>query len=588
MQKKLLIGMILLGGWIVSRGDVPSPFLKKCAIPYFLEPMEFRTLKMQMLPPEAYGMVPDLYSDFQLNPAFLRNVSQKSVYVDLNPGQTTSVSWAPWLATSGEYAVLPQWYSRTSVSTVLVNPLYNFAFLFPIGSQWTLGFLNRSLFDYGPFRTGYSGYWNEMAADAARYSDIPLVPSRLEVDENQQTVIGNQSEVVLARSMTRNLDLGFRIGYFVYDQDGDLYNSKWANYPHSAFAMLNDEALSISGHHIELGAGFVFRPNSKTKIGGYGGILFGNASDRSSSLDTSYTWSEQDVQPQYYQWNRYFLSSRQSSSMDGKRPRMGLTFEKAITDRWKLRSFAYATWTTLDYSGDFVSADTSSSDRQYDEYEWPSGTIHLRRHESHGSRSNLFNGDGNEESNLWRYFVSFIYTQEKDWSFFGGIDLQRAWFSQQVEESSMYKSHQWDRYSLYKPETDVESIRHELEYTFKMTRTQWRVSLPIGIQMQVVRGFSVVLGTSTVFSLSDETYKGRRIYPLRVSQKWQDEKQILDDIEINRYEEFDSHPAKTWTRSWGQYVGIVYTHPSGIHVYVQCGDDFSRPANWALGFEIQW
>lgn len=587
MRRKLFIVIILFGSFIASRGDVPSPFLKKCAIPYFLEPMEFRSLKMQMLPPEAYGMVPDLYSDFQWNPAFLRNVSQRSVYLDFNPGQTSSVPWTPWFTTSSDYAVIPQWYSRTSVSNVYVNPLYNLALLLPIGSRWTLGLLNRTLFDYGPFRTGYSGYWNEMASDAARDQGIPLVPSRLEVDKNQQTVIGNQSDMVLARSMTSQLDLGLRVGYFVYDHEGDLYNSKWANYPHSAFATLNDEALSISGNHVELGMGFVFHPNAKIKIGGYGGMLFGNGSDQSSSRDTSYTWSEQDVAPQYYQWNRYFLSSEQSSSIEGKRPRLTLTFERALTDRWSIRSFLYGTWADLDYSGNFLAEDTSSSDRQYDEYEWPSGT-HFRRHESHGSRSQIFHGDGKEESNFWRYFISLIYTQGKQWSFLGGIDFQRAWFSQKVEESSGYKSHQWDRYSLYKPETDVQSTRSELEYTFKMSRTQWRLSLPIGIQMQVVRGFSVVLGTRTVFSLLDETDRGERLYPIRLSQKWQDEKQIVDDLEINRYEAFKSNPAKTWNRSWAQYFGIVYSHSSGIQVYVKCADEISKPADWALGFEIQW
>lgn len=588
MQRKLWIGIMLLGGVMGIKADVPSPFLKKCTIPYFLEPMEFRTLKMQMLPPEAYGMVPDLYSDFQWNPALVRNVSQKSVYVDLNPYQTSLVPWASWVSASSENAVLPQWYSSTSVSSVQVNPLYNLALLFPIGSQWTLGVLNRTLFDYGPFRTGYSGYWNQELTDAARSNDIPLVPSRLEVDENQQTVIGSQSEMVLAKSITSDFEFGVRLGYFVYDHDGDLYNSKWASYPHSAFATLNDEALSISGHHVELGMGFVFHPNAKTKMGVYGGVLWGNGSDHSSSLDTSYTWSEQDIQPQYYQLNRDFLSSHQSSSIEGKRPRITLTFEKGFTDHWMIRSFVYGTLANLDYSGDFVAEDTSSSDRQYDEYEWPSGTIHLRRHESHESRFQLFNGSGNEKSTLWRCFISLIYAQEKQWSFFAGMDFQRAGFSQNVKESSGYKSHRWDRYSLYKPETDVQSNRYELEYTFKMHRTQWRLSLPIGIQMQVIRGFSVVLGTSTVFSLTDETYRGQRLYPIRLSQKWQDEKQIVDDIEINRYEEFKSNPAKTWNRTWAQYFGMVYTHSAGIQVYVRCADEISRPANWALGFELQW
>ena len=64
--------------------DVPPARLHQPDVPYFLESMSFRTVKMQIFPERYAGMFVDTYGDLFLNPAFILRQSKKSVYLDFN------------------------------------------------------------------------------------------------------------------------------------------------------------------------------------------------------------------------------------------------------------------------------------------------------------------------------------------------------------------------------------------------------------------------------------------------------------------------------------------------------------------------
>jgi hypothetical protein len=113
--------------------------------------------------------------------------------------------------------------------------------------------------------------------DSAVFED--LEPQRLEVDDNQQIARGTQTELSFAYQLTKRLDLGIRVGQYIYRRDGNLYDSKWGNYPHSKFADLSDEELDIAGSHYNLGIGLLYHPSEKTCFGAYFEMMTGKSEE---------------------------------------------------------------------------------------------------------------------------------------------------------------------------------------------------------------------------------------------------------------------------------------------------------------------
>jgi len=259
--------------------DVPSSMTRKPDVPYFMDPFVFETIELRLFSSNVTGMVTDDYGDLAWNPAFLAKIQSRSIYLDLNFGDdVTTRQYVSPHYTGADYLVAPSWFGQTFISGVQTSPQYNFAFLTPVTDKLTIGILNRALFDYGPFRETY--YWDYRYLVTANYLDYTaiaedLVPQRLEVDDNQQSVYGFQTDIMAAYRFSQRLDLGFKIGNYLFRRDGQLYDSKWGIYPHSTFADLNDEHLKIDGNQYSLGFGLLYHPNNKATVGIYGELITG-------------------------------------------------------------------------------------------------------------------------------------------------------------------------------------------------------------------------------------------------------------------------------------------------------------------------
>jgi hypothetical protein len=596
IMRKCLAPLILVLCAVHAFSEVPASRLRTPDMPGFLQSMSFQTLQTQVFPREIAGMIPDAYSDLSWNPANLRVLTRKSVYLDfqsssqaaLFPTRGTGVQAVNYR--SGiEDQVAPRWYPQTSIRSTQTAPLYNFGILIPLHSRLSIGFFNRTVFDYGPFLQGSAGTgaWDEKADYASRVNgNGTLVPQRMEADENQQTAIGNQFEVTIGYKLSGSLDIGLRLGHMVYGRRGDLLNDRWANYPHSTSADLEDESLKINGHHVEAGLGLVYHPDSTSRFGLYGGLASGNGTEKSLARDTTHTWSETDTDTRYFNMSHYALKSNQVFSEKGSKPLFTLSFEKRLSGKWLFRTSASASWSNVDVTGNIVSSDTSAGDRTFDQ--WDNSATYFRRLESHGSRTGGLTGEGTEKTRSWEAFASVIYSADGRWSMFAGVHVQRYTFGQDFTEVSNYQTHVYNKYSIYKPEINEENYYHEKDYTLKNEYSRWSAILPVGFQIRVARGFSVLMGSGIAFSLEDESASGDRLYPTKITQRRINGQMIVNDGETDRYETFSSNPARVLNRQWGRYFGIVYEHPCGSKVFLKFSDDFSQMNNWAFGFSLDW
>jgi hypothetical protein len=589
-RKALIIATALWGCSISIFADVPSPATRKPAVPYFMRSMQFQTLQTLIFSPQYAGMVQDPYADLLWNPSLICRQKEKSVYFDLNLGRGASqVDLLPVVPSyyTEEYAVAPRWYSETSINTMNLDPHYNLAALIPLHPKWTLGLFNRVLFDYGPFRSTLN--WEEerweLAADS-KYFANEYELQRLEIDNNQQTILGIQNEAILGYSPSEKLDLALRLGHYQYNRNGDLYDSRWGIYPHNSFGDLNDEALDIKGHHIETGLGLLYHINEKTRIGLYGGWMSGSSSEETASRDTSDSWSERDTDTKYYDEDHYELTSNNAYESDATKPRFALTFERELNPNFIFRSFFSGTWTSTDISAKTASLDTTFGEYTYDYYTY--GSYYFRKRTYHSGHEGNFNGTGKEQTSQWRWFASLIWTPGDSWTAFGGIQIQYETFSQEFEDLSDYWSHDWNKYTIYAPGTDETIYTHDKVYAFNSESKLWSVFLPIGIKAKVVKGFSLLFGTDVIMTLTDEKTDGKLLYPERITRKWQNEGLIVEDVEIDRYEEYHSQPAKEFNRVIDHYFGLMYEHPNGIRVFFRSSGEVLDTANWALGFSYNW
>ncbi|MFQ6617022.1 MAG: hypothetical protein ACE5HZ_09750, partial [Fidelibacterota bacterium] len=286
----------------------------------------------------------------------------------------------------------------------------------------------------------------------------------------------------------------------------------------------------------------------------------------------------------YYRISEYSLESRETYSSQGNRPNITLTFEREISPRIQVRSFLYGSRSTVDVSGSVASSDTTYGDRTYDRWDYPA--YHFQRNESHSSREGNLEGSGEETQENWRWFASLLYGSKQDWSGFVGLLIDYHTFEQTYDEFSDYRSHRWDSYTLYQDVEYRDLYRHDKRYLVTSTYEKWSLFLPIAVKVEVVSGLSVLLGTDLTLTLTDQNSEGKLLYPERITRRWRNGNLIVEDIEIDRYEEYTSDPAKMFSRSIQQRFGITYKHPSGARVFVRSMGDVFQSANWALGFEI--
>lgn len=570
--------------------DVPSSMTRKPDVPYFMDPFVFETIELRLFSSNVTGMVTDDYGDLAWNPAFLAKIKNRSIYLDLNFGDdVTTRQYVSPHYTGADYLVAPSWYGQTFISGVQTSPQYNFAFLTPVTDKLTIGILNRALFDYGPFREAY--YWDYCYLATNAYWENSAImdnlePQRLEVDDNQQSLYGLQTDFMLSYQISKRLDLGVKFGNYFYRRDGKLYDSKLGLYPHSAFADLNDEQLAIDGDQYTLGFGFLFHLNSKTTWGIYGEWITGRSKENSSSVDTSYSWSERDTDPAYYSFYDYDLTSRQSYDTESSRPTWTIAYEKKISEKLTLRSFLKRSNITTDIDFSTFNEDTSFSERTYDIYR--DGSYYFQKLISHRANRQHFTGTGQENSYHWQWFASLIYHTENNWSLFGGIQINKYHYEKEYHDESDYYSTADNNYSYYDPHTYAHLNSHEKYYEYSSESNRSIFSIPIGVKARITKEFYLIFGGELRYYLTDSREKGRLLYPEVIAKTWDDGTLIVDDLEEDRYEEYSSNPAKKLTRNTYMNIGFAYKHPSGINLYVRSNGNIMETAGWNIGLEYQW
>jgi len=389
-----------------------------------------------------------------------------------------------------------------------------------------------------------------------------------------------------AYRFSQRLDLGFKIGNYLFRRDGQLYDSKWGIYPHSTFADLNDEHLKIDGDQYSLGFGLLYHPNNKATVGVYGELITGKSTEKSASIDSSDSWSERDSNPDYFSFYNYDLTARQAYDAEAKRPTWTATYEKKISDRLTFRSFLKNSRSTTEIDFSTLTEDTTFTDRTYDTYN--SGTTYFQRLISHRVGRQRFSGEGQEDYSLWTWFASLIFHDENGWSLFGGLQLNKYHSEKEYQEESDYYSASDYTYQYYDPHTTAYLSTHEKYYEYSAESDRWVVSVPLGIKARVVEGFYLILGGEIHYYLTSGWEKGRLLYPEVVLKTWENGSLIVNDLEEDRYEEYSSNPAKELTRSTNVNIGFAYKHPSGINLYVRSNGNIMETAGWNIGFEYRW
>jgi hypothetical protein len=592
MKSKLFIYLSICLPIIANEiiAEVPASKIRKPAVPYLGQSFNFQTIETKIFDPLSIGMFPNRYSDLILNPAFIPLNDTLSFYIDLNADESETLasgSSIPLISSQLYEAssITPRWYGYTIRSTVQTTPLYNFAAMIPLSDKFSLGFFNRSLIDYGPFRSAqsYQDWRKESFAMADAYENI--VPKRVEIDENQQTVLGNQTELVLGMKLMPELDLGLSVGHYVFSREGNLYDSKRGVYPHSSFADLNDEALDISGRHYETGLGALYHFNDKMDIGLYGSFIFGSGDENTTVLDTSYNWSEQSINTAYYAMRYAFLNASNQLRIDSKEPKISFVYQWQIKDKWLFRSYFSHGWKRNDLSGSNASLDTTSGDRTYDH--WVDTNIYeFRRHQYEGITRSSFSGTGEENVDRLMFFASFIYIPDDNWSLFSGIGFHRTHYTYEVDETARYNAQSVDAYTIYDPTTFRSLYTEKNTYQLESEICEWNCIIPVGMKAKIYKGLFILLGTDLTLTMTDEKADATLFFPEKVTQRWENGAVIEDTQDNERLETFSSNPPKDFTRQVKNRFGLLYHHASGFNVYLKSTGDILTTNNWAFGFEL--
>jgi len=586
-----MIILILLTG--IALATVPDPVTRQPSVPYLMEPIGFRTMQMAIFAPEVSGMVPDKFSDLNWNPAYILREKQKTVYIDFNLESSVTSSLNPLSSgiLTDSYYLSPSWYSQTSVQDINIAPLYNLALILPLNKRMGLGIVNRSVFDYGPYRNSTwwrSGGWMEDAIATNSYASYAeLEPQRLETEENQQIVLANQSEFTLGYRLSEKTDLGFHIGHYIFHRDGYLYNSQWATYPHSSYGILNDEDMKINGRHFDLGAGILNHPDDKTTYGFFAGVFFGSGKESEISQDTSDSFSETATNTAYYNISEHTMNSNYMYKTSGVKPYLTLTFEKKMNSNLILRSFFSFSSKNQDITTRYATDDTTFSDRTYD-YWIATNTYEFRRCTENSAAEFNLEGSGDETISQWKFLTSLIYALENDWTLFGGLQISRQWSQADFEESSDYYSNSFTEYSLYSAGTYRYLDTYTKQYSYSTETNAWNLMVPIGVKAHLAKGFFALLGTDISLSLVEDNSHGDLLYPNIVDRYWVNGVLTVDDPETNRYEKYDSNPPKTFTRTNTVRFGMIYEHPSGAKLFIRSNGDIMNTNGWTLGFEMNW
>ncbi|MFO7891736.1 MAG: hypothetical protein R6V04_15515 [bacterium] len=566
--------------------QVPFPTIHKPPVPYHMQYVNFQTLQLDILGDYASGMIGDPYADLSWNPAFITSRSQSTLYVKVNFNQASSTSSYYINPDYGNsYTVLPRWYNTSGINLLNTEPVYHIAYLKPITSKFCLGVVNRTMVDYGPYRS--TGWWDDRGWDTDKIipeNDYNLEPQTLEVDENNQQVWGNHVEIFLGYKWSPSLSIGLKLGHYFFRRDGNLYDSKWGYHPHYSYADLNDELLNINGDQYECGLGFIYHVDKNTSLGMYGSYMIGSTRDDRAVQDTLDNWSETAEDTRYYSLRKYDLMRNEEYSSDDTQPLFSLVFEKKVSQNITLRSFLKSSWLNSDVSGTIDSHDTTYADRTYDYYH--NQQYYFRRQRNYYKSIANLHGDGNTSSSTVQWFTSIIYAPDEKWSLFSGIYFSRTVLDREITETSDYLNRYFSEYSEYDPETRRRQYSQEKNYVYTFHSEQWDCILPIGFRLSMVKGFDILLGAHLSFIGYDSKEKGSVVYPRKLEQRWIDGELVVSDLEENRYELYTSDPSFSLQRDTDIHLGARYEHSSGIRVFFRTEGNLSDMDYWALGFEV--
>jgi hypothetical protein len=577
----------------ITFATVPDPVTRQPSIPYLMEPIGFRTMQMAIFAPEVSGMVPDKFSDLSWNPAYILREKQKTFYIDFNLENNIESSFSPLssgILRRSSY-LAPSWYNNTIVQSINIAPLYNLALILPLNKRMNLGIVNRSVFDYGPYRNSIwwrSSGWMKDAIFTNSYAPYAeLEPQRLETDKNQQTVLANQSEITFGYRLSTKTDIGLHLGHYIFHRDGYLLDSQWAIHPHSSYGILNDEDLKINGRHYDLGAGFLHHPDEKTTYGVSVGAVFGSGKETEISQDTSDSFSETATNTAYYSLSEHTMNTNFYYKTSGVKPYLALILEKKLNKNLVLRSSFSLASKNQDVSTRYATDDTTFSDRTYNY--WISDTTYtFRRCTANSAAEFSLEGSGDETISQWKFLTSLIYTLENDWTLFGGLQISRQWSRVDLEESSDYYYNSFTEYTLYSAGKYRNLDTYDKQYSYSTESNACNLIVPIGVKAHLAKGFFALLGTDISLSLVEENSHGDLLYPDIVDRYWVNGVLTVDDPETNRYEKYDSNPPKTLTRTNAVRFGMVYEHSSGAKLFIRSDGDIMNTNGWTLGFEMNW
>ena len=104
----------------------------------------------------------------------------------------------------------------------------------------------------------------------------------------------------------------------------------------------------------------------------------------------------------------------------------------------------------------------------------------------------------------------------------------------------------------------------------------------------MVKGLQILLGADIRLYFEDSSQKAQILYPHITERQWINGSLQQEDIQTDRYEEYQSDPATDFERSTNLHFGAIYQHPSGARLYIKSADELLDLNNWEIGFEFSW
>jgi hypothetical protein len=600
MFRKIFVITVFLILSMVSGlfSEVPPARIHQPEVPYFLDSMNFLTVKMQIFTQKAAGMVADAYGDLIWNPAFILNHEQKSIYLDFTNFQGPGFT-VPKFSDHTSYYVYnsdsfyrSRWEKYSHVHAVQSNPIYNLAAILPLSSKLTIGVSNRVIYDHGPYLDLFTYDWKDDMASYSysnyNYGSSNLVPDTLDIEENQQQVTGMQSEVTLGYNLTSKLDLGLRFGHFSFTKDGNLWDEEIILKMHTSLNSQKDDSSIIKGDHIEGGIGLVYHMSKKLRVGIFTSLTKGDSSDEAKLKDRLDRWYERALEPEYYSDYHYKLETQENSFSDGKKPRVVINFEYKMSKKMNFRSFFSYSWSDINTTGSTTFNNNSHNDYTYDYWDYNTNKDYFRRYVSHSFGESQLQGTESKEIKDWKWFASLFCTPRKAWSFWGGILIQNYSLKKKTQETSSYQSDRNSEYSISLPKTSRYYYSHQKDYSLQANFNRWSASLPFGIITKIFKGLHLLVGADVTFF--NEDYEAEAIinYPEIITRRWENGRKILDEKEIDRYEKYVENPYKEFNRTFKYFFGLEYQFGFGGKLFFRSNQDIFKTTNWALGFEMNW